>query len=128
MAAEMELNFVVALPGWEVLYYSKGGRFETAPIVAWGIYFAGDFVRAVPITTDLAWLPEDSRVICTPDGDVTRGDVERWPTVWAWLEDMKRRESEGGELPPDRPAGEQAAVEGNTVVLDNYRRKFQEPT
>jgi hypothetical protein len=121
----IEVSFILARPGWEVLYYFKGGRFETAPIVAWGIEAGDDdFIRAIPVTTDLAWSPDDDRAICTPDGEVTCGELEKWPTVWAWLDDMQRRESEEPDkLPPERPP-----MGGNTVVLDNYRRKFQEPT
>ena len=124
---ETEVSFVACLGDWQVLYYFRGGRFESAPIVAWAIHAVeGSFARAVPITADLAWALEDDRTICTPDGDVTCGELERWPSVWAWLEDMQRRETEEpGALPPERPVP--APSEGNApVVLDNYRRKFQQ--
>ena len=127
MADTTEVSFVLAFPGWEVLYYFKGGRFETAPIIAWGIHAVeGTFARAVPITADLAWALEDDRTICTPDGDVTRGELERWPNVYAWLEDMQRRETEEpGALPSERPPA-QSPSDGNApIVLENFRRKFQ---
>ena len=126
--AETEVSFVIAFPGWEVLYYFKGGRFESAPIVAWAIHAVeGSFARAVPVTTDMAWSLEDDRPICTPDGDVTLGELERWPTVAIWLDDMQRRESEDPQsLPPERPPTEREG-QGNTLVLDIFRRKFQIP-
>ena len=40
-----DVAFVMALPGWDVLYYFHGGRFETAPIVAWGVTRARGRVR-----------------------------------------------------------------------------------
>lgn len=122
----IEVTFVPAMPGWEVLYYFKGGRFETAPVVAWGASVNDDgFVRAIPVTSDLAWHMEDDRPICTPDGDVTLGELEKWPTVWAWLADMERRESEDpNSLPPDRPAPQDGG--NGPIVLENYRRRFQE--
>ena len=91
--ANTEVSFVFAFPGWEVLYYFKGGRFESTQIVAWAIHAEeGMFIRTSPVTTDLAWALDDDRTICTPDGDVTCGELERWPTVGAWLADMQRRE------------------------------------
>lgn len=127
MADPVEVSFIVASPGWEVLYYCKGGRFEAAPIIAWGLHAVeGTFARAVPITADLAWALEDDRTICAPNGDVTLGELGRWPSVWAWLEDMQRCETEEpGALPPERPPAQQT-FEGNApLVLDNFRRRFQ---
>jgi hypothetical protein len=127
MTEVAEVSFVPASQGWEVLYYFKGGRFETAPIIAWGIHAAeGTFARAIPVTADMAWTLDEDRAICTPDGDVTLGDIERWPTVWAWLEDMQRRETdEPGALPPEHPPTHDP-FEGNApLVLANFRRKFQ---
>lgn len=122
-----DVTFVIALPGWEVLYYFKGGRFETAPIVAWGIVVdevGNGVVRVTPVTTDLAWSLDDERTICTPEGDVTCGDFQRWPNLWEWLADMQRRETEEPDkLPLDRPS---PPSDGNApVVLENYRRRFQ---
>jgi len=127
MTDTTEVSFVTAFPGWEVLYYVVGGGFETTPIIAWGIHAVeGTFVRAVPVTADMAWTLEDDRTICTPDGDVTCGELKRWPNVWAWLEDMQRCETEEpGALPSERPL-EQLPSDGNApLVLDNFRRKFQ---
>lgn len=125
--AETEVQFVMAFPGWEVLYYFKGGRYDSAPVVAWGIHaIDGVFARAVPITSDLAWDIHDDRTICTPDGDVTHSEHEHWPTLATWLDDMQRRETENPDkLPTARPSPQ--LVEGNTLVLDNFRRKFQMP-
>jgi hypothetical protein len=123
----IEVTFVTAMPGWEVLYYFKGGRFETSPVIAWGVHAVeGTFVRAAPVTADLAWALDDDRTLCTPDGDVTCGELEKWPTVWAWLEDMQRRETEEpGALPPERPPARVPSDGNAPIVLDNFRRKFQ---
>lgn len=125
---ETEVSFVACLGDWQVLYYFRGGRFESAPIVAWAIHAVeGSFARAVPVTTDMAWSLEDDRPICTPDGDVTLGELERWPTVAVWLDDMQRRESEDPQsLPLERPPTEPMPYsEGNApLVLENYRRRF----
>jgi len=124
-----EVAFVMALPGWDVLYYFKGGRFETAPIVAWGIIAQeGIFVRAFPVTTDLAWSIEDSRPISTPDGDVTCGDLERWETVQIWLDEMIRRETENpNAFPSERPSPQtMAGPKPKILALDNFRHKFQQ--
>ena len=44
--ANTEVSFVFAFPGWEVLYYFKGGRFESTQIVAWAIHAEeGMFIR-----------------------------------------------------------------------------------
>ncbi len=130
MTADTNVAFVMALPGWDVLYYFHGGRFETAPVVAWGIVAQeGTFVRAFPVTTDLAWSIEDTRAICTPDGDVTVGDLERWDSVWSWLDDMKRRESDAPDtLPPERPSTTPLPPSaGNApLVLENFRQKFRQ--
>lgn len=131
MGDNQEVAFVACLGDWEVLYYFKGGRFETAPIVAWGIVAQeGTFVRAFPVTTDLAWSIEDNRAICNMDGEVTCGDLERWDTVWAWLDEMQRRESDAPDmLPPERPLAQRATpFDGNApVVLENFRQRFRQP-
>ena len=73
---DTEVSFVLAFPGWEILYYFRGGRFETAPVVAWAIHEVdGGFARAVPVTSDIAWSIDDDRALCTPDGDVTCGEA-----------------------------------------------------
>ena len=124
-----EVSFVLAMPGWDVVYYVKGGSYESSPIVAWAVHAVdGTFMRATPVTTDLAWALDDDRVICTPEGDVTCGEFERWPNLPTWLEDMQRREAENPDaLPPGRPPLSQSAVpEGNApIVLENFRRKFE---
>ena len=127
MADTTEVSFVLAFPGWEVLYYFKGGRFESAPIVAWAIHAVeGSFARAVPVTTDMAWSLEDDRPICTPDGDVTLGDLERWPSVWAWLDDMKKREVNNPESLPPTPSIPLGNKRGAPVLaLDSFRGKFE---
>jgi len=120
----IEVSFVVALPGWEVLTYIKGGQFETAPIVSWAIVEDVDTeaVKLKPITTALTVSLDEDFAICSPDGDVTEGVTGKWPTVWSWLDTMLQREADGTlNAPPPAPQ----PVEGNTVVLDNYRRKFQ---
>lgn len=124
-----EVSFVVASPGWDVLYYFKGGRYETAPIIAWAVVVQDDiFVRATPVTTDLAWSLEDDRTICTPDGDVTHGELEHWPNVPQWLADMERREREAPDkLPAERPTGKPQGDGNAPIVLDNFRRKFGIP-
>jgi hypothetical protein len=125
--ADTEVSFVLAFPGWEVLYYFRGGRFESAPIVAWAIHAVeGSFARAVPVTTDMAWSLEDDRPICTPDGDVTLGDLERWPSVWAWLDDMKKREVNNPESLPPTPSIPLGNKRGAPVLaLDSFRGKFE---
>ena len=124
--ADENVAFVMALPGWEVCYYLKGGRFETAPVVAWGVTAQdGVFVRATPVTSDLAWSYDDERTICTPDGDVTCGDLERWDSLWAWLDEMKRRErDEPDELPAERAAPPTAGPHPKVLALDNFRHKL----
>lgn len=125
-----DVAFVMALPGWEVLYYLRGGNFTSSPVVAWGITAQDDtFVRAIPVTADLAWSIDDSRPICTTDGEVTCGDLERWDNVWTWLDEMKRREAEDpNSLPPERPATRPAQTSGNApLVLENFRQKFRQP-
>lgn len=127
MSNDIEVSFVACLGNWEALYYFRGGRFESASIVAWAIHAVeGSFARAVPVTTDMAWSLEDDRPICTPDGDVTLGELERWPTVAIWLDDMQRRESEDPRsLPPERPSPIQPTDSTAPIVLENYRQKFQ---
>jgi len=128
MTDDENVAFVMAFPGWSVLYYMRGGRFESAPIVAWGVTAQdGVFVRATPVTTDLAWSYDDERTICTPDGDVTCGDLERWDTIWSWLDEMKRRENEAPDtLPPERPQGQPAEPKPKLLALDNFRQKFRQ--
>ena len=130
MTADTNVAFVMALPGWEVLYYFRGGRFETAPVVAWGVTAQeGVFVRATPVTTDLAWSYDDERTICTPDGDVTCGDLERWDSIWSWLDEMKRREAEAPDtLPPERPETAPPSPGKAPIMLENFRRLRQGDT
>lgn len=126
----IEVSFVFAFPGWEVLYYFKGGRFETAPVVAWAVQDTvtadGPFVRVVPVTADLAWSSDDDRPLCTPDGDVTCGELERWDSVWEWLADMQRREREEPDKLPTERSQAQPPGEGTApIVLNNFRKKFE---
>lgn len=126
MADTEAVNFVVALPGWEVLYYFKGGRFETAHVIAWAIVPDADsFAHTYPITTD-SWALEDSRPVCTPDGDVTCGDLEHWSSVWDWLDDMKKREADDPRsLPPSPPTKIGDPKGAPVLALDAFRTKFQ---
>ena len=122
----IEVSFVVALQGWEVLTYVKGGQFETAPVVSWAVVGDTDteLFQLKPVTTSMTVALDVEYVICSPDGDVTEGLTGKWPTVWQWLDTMVQREVDGtlNDPPPAPP------VEGgNTVVLDAYRRKFQMP-
>jgi hypothetical protein len=123
----LEVSFVVAMPGWEVLTYVKGGQFETAPIVSWAIVGDTDTetFKLKPVTAALTISVDEDFPICSPDGDVTEGITGKWATVWQWLVEMQDREARGtlderptAPPPPDAP---------NTVVLDTYRRKFQQP-
>ena len=125
--ADTEVTFVVALPGWDVLYYFKGGRFETTTVIAWGIFVdENGFTRVSPVTSDVQWSLDDDRPICTPDGDVTLGDLERWPSVWAWLDDMKKREVNNPESLPPTPSIPLGNKRGAPVLaLDSFRGKFE---
>lgn len=108
-----DITFVVALPGWDVLYY-RNGRYDTAPVVAWGVSVDDNgFVRAVPVTSDVSWAVEDSRPIWTPDGEVTCGDLEQWPTIEAWLADMQKREIRRPLAP--------------VLALDDFKHKLLPP-
>lgn len=125
----VEVTFVVALPGWEVLYFFKGGRFQSTPVVAWGVTVdENGFTRISPVTTDMQWSLDDDRALCSPDGVVTLGELERWETVWEWLADMVRRErGEPDKLPAPRPEAVSQSPGNAPVVLNNYRKRFMTP-
>lgn len=124
--ADTEVTFVVALPGWDVLYYFKGGRFETTPIIAWAVFVDGGMTRAIPVTSDVEWALDDSRPICTPDGDVTLGDLEHWSSVWTWLDDMKKREqNDPRALPPSPNVKIGDPHSAPVLALDAFRDKFE---
>ncbi len=113
-----EVSFVVALPGWEVLYYIKGGDFKAISVIAWGVVMNGDAARVYPVEVGAAeWPLIEERPLCSPDGYVSYGE-KSWPTVWAWLDDMKLTE------PPDFSIPHAST---GVLALDKYRHKFAVP-
>ncbi len=125
--ADTEVSFVLALPGWEVLDYFGEDNFITSPVVAWAIVAGPDgVIYTSPVTTDSTWALDDTRTLCDPEGIVTQneddGTVTRWDTLWDWLDTMKKESAAPPRLRP-RPAESEGLA---PVVLDNYRRKFQQ--
>lgn len=123
-----EVEFVPAVPGWEVLQY-RGTDFVATPVVAWAIGVDGDgFVHVQPITADGAWHLDDLRYLRFPDDSVTCGQVEYWPATAEWFAAMKLRDS----LDPEarRAAARERTVsppEGpNVASLANYRDRFRQ--
>jgi len=114
-----EVSFVVALPGWEVLYYVKGGDFSAVAVIAWGVILGSDGVSHVhPVTVGAAeWPLDQERPLCSPDGDVSYNG-KNWPTVWAWLDEMKTTEPTALAI-SHAPTG--------VLALDKYRHKFAIP-
>jgi hypothetical protein len=108
------VNFIVAMPGWDVLYYRDGGGFDASPVIAWAIVPGNDgFVHSYPVTVEPAAY-DDTRPLCTPDGNVICSDLEQWDSVWSWLAAMKER-----EISP-RPA-----APSPVLALDNFRSKLR---
>ena len=111
-----EVTFVVALPNWEVLYYLKDGDFKTESVVAWGVILDSDGKTHVhPVLIGDERALSDIRPLLSPDGDVSYG-AKSWPTVWAWLDDMKKTDAAPDFAIPRAPAG--------VTVLDSFRNRF----
>jgi hypothetical protein len=129
----VEITFIAALPGWDVLYYSKatatrGPEWSSTPVIAWGIYEEDSFVRAQPVTADCAWSYDDARTICGPNGEVICGDLEHWDNIGHWFDEMKRREVTAPSTLPE-PAPEEQGMTNphNILALDKFRDRFRAP-
>jgi hypothetical protein len=122
---QADVEFVAALPGWDVLYYMGEGVYESVPVISWALLHDADgYLRTVAVTPDLAWNINADRIICTPDGQVFWGDDEGWPCIAAWLDAMKER----GEAPMAREVVEHepVPVPSGVAVLSNFRKRFEE--
>lgn len=131
--AMVEITFIAALPGWDVLYYrrateKRGPEWSSTPVVAWGIYEDEGFVRAQPVSADCSWSYEDARVICGPNGEVVYGDLEHWDSIGHWFDEMKRREVTAPDtLPSEQEQDLPMTNPSNILALDTFRDKFRAP-
>ncbi len=122
-------EFVGASPGFDVLYYREGDRFDAEPVVAWAIAEKEGFAKAHPITSDVGWALDAERAVMAPDGSIRCGDLEHWSNITEWLDTMRNRAA-GDD---DRRRAVQrglASVNGGpgapVLALDTFRHKFQQ--
>ena len=120
------IQYVAALPGYDVLLYDPAEKtFTRQAVVSWAILHGDeDFICAQPITL-MSWSINDDRCVETPNGEVVCDD-RVWTDAQEWLAEMKANDgvplaSEDIErvrnMPPDRT--------GPVLALDSFRDRFK---